>query len=718
MGRDEVRQVLFFSGLCGQLLGLGCGWQIAVESAQAVAGLASYPADNPFYMYHLKSWTLLHQLPALLLVCGMPESWLSMLLSGFAGVVSFQAIALCAFAFSRDRLLAGVLPLVCYATNACRDLESVHQIRLLSSECWLIYGVVGTSYVVYAWSLLGVGYRRRGALLLGLAPAVHPVLGCWCLSIGALSLAWQGRGEAPGAKSPWRWLAAGLCLSALSFAAQGVLARGIPEGDSELARQLAAAFARDWDNHRVPVPINHLVVVTAACATALGAACLRFEAKSLPPQSIVLLRCLAASAPLGLLLGLLTNVQDELPLPLVLAMPGRFNDIIAVAFPALALGLLARRRSNLALHALFSLVMVYCLLKTRMMLRHDFYVPSSPKVMLAVGLGLLLVSAAPTPWTRDKLFRLVQRGAALAGLFAAAYAWRRDDELAMTICIASIALLLLSHSAGVWRGIDARALGWRTAPALLYAIDAICLAKIATSVVGPWFVLGLAAGAAYLARRQWLPLVARWSAPAYRFRAAFALALAGMSLGLAGTKLVERAAERHARLRDWTNDPLLAAISQGAGLALTASRIDLVQLQTRRGVLLYGAAMNQLTYVPASGPKINEILRKIYGEDLFRPRPENWVRCGGLMIDSGRELWERREPEEWAALGREFGFTDVVTFAGWTTKLPLVARNKKYALYRVPRLAPTGDRPRHSLARAPSSSSSMTAETSLPKVGE
>ena len=191
-----------------------------------------------------------------------------------------------------------------------------------------------------------------------------------------------------------------------------------------------------------------------------------------------------------------------------------------------------------------------------------------------------------------------------------------------------------------------------------------------------------------------------------------------MSVGLAGTKLVARATERHAGLRDWTNDPLLATISQGAGLALTASRIDLVQLQTRRGVLLYGAAMNQLTYVPASGPKINEILRKIYGEDLFRPRPENWVRCGGLMIESGRELWKQREPEEWAALGREFGFTDVVTFAGWTTKLPLVARNKKYAVYRVPQLAPAGDRPRHSLARAPSSSSSMTAETSLPSVGE
>lgn len=720
--RDEIRQVLFFSGLCGLLLGLACGWQIAVESAQAVAGLASYPADNPFYMYHLKSWTLLHQLPALLLLCGMPESWLSMLLSGLAGIVSFQAIALCAFAFSRDRLLAGALPLVCHVTNACRDLESVHQIRLLSSECWLIYGVVGASYVIYAWSLLGIGYRRSGALMLGLAPAVHPVLGCWCLSIGAFSLAWNRRRDAQAAKSPWRWLAAGVCLSALSFAAQCLIARGIPAVDSELTRRLAAAFARDWDNHRVPVPINHLVVVTAACATALGAVYLRFATASLPSQSIVLLRCLTVSASLGLLLGLLTNVQDDLPLPLVMAMPGRFNDVIAVAFPALALGLLARRRSNLALHAVFSLVMVYCLLKSIMMTKHDLYVPSSPKVMLAVGLGLLLVAGGPMAVRRafGKSLWHLPRGGALAGLLAAAYAWRRDDELAMTICIASVALLLLSHSPRLWRGADVRILRWRIAPALLYSIDAICLVKIATSLVGPWFALGLAAGAACLARRPWLPIVARGRAPARGFRAAFALVLAGLSVGLAGTKLVERASERHSRLYDWNNDPLLAAISRGTGLTLTASRIELLQLQTRRGVLLYGAAMNQLTYVPASAPKMNEILRKVYGEDLLRPRPASWVRCGGLMMDSGRELWARREPEEWTALGREFGFTDVVTYADWTTKLPLVARNRKYAIYRVPDSAASEDpaAARHSLARLPSSSASITSDTSLPNVGE
>jgi hypothetical protein len=219
---------------------------------------------------------------------------------------------------------------------------------------------------------------------------------------------------------------------------------------------------------------------------------------------------------------------------------------------------------------------------------------------------------------------------------------------------------------------------------LLWLIDAACLFKIAAAVVGPSFTLAAAAGAACLARREWLPIVAQSRNLAAGLRMASLATLGGICAIVAGGKLIREATAGQARLRNWTNDPVLAAVSRGTGLTLTASRIDLVQLQSRRGVLLYGAAMNQLTYVPASAPKINEILRSVYGEDMLSPRPAGWMRCGGLMIESGRRLWADRDVEEWVRLAREFGFTDVVTYADWTTKLPLVARNMKYALYHVP----------------------------------
>jgi hypothetical protein len=66
-----VALVMLVAGVCGVYFGLTSAWQIPVESAQAVAGVVSYPADNPFYMYHIQSWTLLHQVPAAVLACGV-----------------------------------------------------------------------------------------------------------------------------------------------------------------------------------------------------------------------------------------------------------------------------------------------------------------------------------------------------------------------------------------------------------------------------------------------------------------------------------------------------------------------------------------------------------------------------------------------------------------------------------------------------------------------
>ena len=60
--------------------------------------------DNPFYLYHLKLWTILHQICALLLRAGLSEIALSKLVSGLLGMVSFQAIAMIVYALSRDEL--------------------------------------------------------------------------------------------------------------------------------------------------------------------------------------------------------------------------------------------------------------------------------------------------------------------------------------------------------------------------------------------------------------------------------------------------------------------------------------------------------------------------------------------------------------------------------------------------------------------------------------
>jgi hypothetical protein len=95
--------VLIASGVLGFRVGyVGFPtWHVAVQTAQVLAGLVTYPPDNPFYIYHARLWTLLHQLGAfriggvlLGLAPGLHPSfgawlWLLIALAGFSEGRSF-----------------------------------------------------------------------------------------------------------------------------------------------------------------------------------------------------------------------------------------------------------------------------------------------------------------------------------------------------------------------------------------------------------------------------------------------------------------------------------------------------------------------------------------------------------------------------------------------------------------------------------------------------
>src|SRR5437899_9265630 len=94
--RERLNRPLVLLILAG-LLGFGFGvtrfpeWQVAVETAQVTAGLVAYPPANPFFIYHVKLWTILHQILAVFLRAGVTEATLSLVLSGVLGIVTFQA---------------------------------------------------------------------------------------------------------------------------------------------------------------------------------------------------------------------------------------------------------------------------------------------------------------------------------------------------------------------------------------------------------------------------------------------------------------------------------------------------------------------------------------------------------------------------------------------------------------------------------------------------
>jgi uncharacterized membrane protein len=135
-------------------------------------------------------------------------------------------------------------------------------------------------------------------------------------------------------------------------------------------------------------------------------------------------------------------------------------------------------------------------------------------------------------------------------------------------------------------------------------------------------------------------------------------------------------------LRDRTNDPLFARAYKGKGMLLTCADLYLIQLRTRRPVLIEGGALDNLPYAPAAGPEMEKILREVYGIDFFNP-PDEAKRRAMIPVYYTKPIWEARSPAEWYALRERFGVTDVMAYADWKLALPEIARNERLVLYQI-----------------------------------
>src|SRR5215216_6959881 len=168
--------VLLLSGILGFRVGMigFPDWQVAVETAQVVAGVVKYPAQTPFYIYHSQLWTVLHHVLALPLKAGISELTLSLIMSGVLGMVTFQALSMFVYALGRSVPIAvGAAALIFFTRSA--EYGTVYPIFLLGTVH--TYGAIGLSTAVLTVALLGAGLYRSGAMLLGILPCIHPALG-------------------------------------------------------------------------------------------------------------------------------------------------------------------------------------------------------------------------------------------------------------------------------------------------------------------------------------------------------------------------------------------------------------------------------------------------------------------------------------------------------------------------------------------------------------
>lgn len=583
MPRRRVALTLAITGLAGFSVGwvIFPEWQVAVETAQVVAGLVTYPPDNPFYTYHTKLWTLLHQASAVLLLAGVSERVVSLMLCGLMGMLSFQALAMVTLALSRSALIAIGTPFLVLVTSAA-DHGVVYPIWLMGTSH--TYGAVGLSAAVLVMALIGAGCLRSGAFLLGLLPAIHPSIGAWTtLTIGLVVL-W----ELYAARSDFRrgaawWLAGAACTS-LSLAIQWLFIVDVPEVDPLVAAAYVSGFTQFWDVHRAPVQLTAPGVAINLGAGVLAGLWLSRFGATLGPPARALLRMIVVAAIVGVGGILISHVPpDRIPSWLLALMPARFLNVNVFLFVPLLLGLAWAPFSSAGRVVATVVVVGLCLDPSRI-------VPAAEE-------ATAWAAAWPVPQTR-----MMAIGAVLVG---------------------GLAFLSLSRN---------------TAPP-----EPLWLRRV-----------GLA-GRVLTALTLAMAVAATW-------------------------RITPRAG-----LIDRANSSFWAeAASDRSGLTATGGSLGLVQLLTRRPVLVNNGGLDGLAYAPESGPAMDTILRDVYGLDVLHPPPGTPPRLGAVPDGLNEVVWEGFTRERWREIRRRHGVSQLVTRGAYDLDLPVAAQAHGLRLYRIP----------------------------------
>jgi hypothetical protein len=336
---DGALWTLILSGVLGFWLGAAvfAEWQVAVETAQVIAGLVKYPPDNPFYIYHVRLWTVLHELIAVLLRFGVWEVTASKLLSGVIVMVSLQALSMLVYAFSRNALFAVGGAFVVFLSRAA-EIGGRYPISLAGTQH--TYGALGLSALVLTAGLLGSGRYRLGGLLLGAMPAIHPGLGVWAFAIVALCLASGFQRMRALLRPALPWFIAGCVFTASSLIVHLAIAPAVASANPADADYLPT-LVRLWDGHRQAVPLTHPAVYLNLAAVPLALTWLVFLSGRLPPASVFLLRFVAVSGSLAVTFVVLTWAPPEwIPDAVQILMPLRLLNIASMMFAAVVLGLI------------------------------------------------------------------------------------------------------------------------------------------------------------------------------------------------------------------------------------------------------------------------------------------------------------------------------------------------------------------------------------------
>ena len=151
-----------------------------------------------------------------------------------------------------------------------------------------------------------------------------------------------------------------------------------------------------------------------------------------------------------------------------------------------------------------------------------------------------------------------------------------------------------------------------------------------------------------------------------------------------GTALAWRISAPRTAFRDRTNDPFYAAVAADRrGLTVAAGSFQLVQLYTRRPVLIDSGALDIMIYAPEGGPAAARIVTDVYGVDFFDP-PREIRSSSRIPHDTNKYTWARFSTQRWRELRRTYNVSQIVARSDYELALPIVTEAEGLRLYRIP----------------------------------
>ncbi len=614
-------------------------WQVAVQVAQVVAGIVQYPPESPYYLFSTKAWTLFHQICALFLSLGFSEKALSLCLSGVMGAISFQALGLAVFALSGHPFFACLFPLFIFTHIGPMMSGLTYDVMLLGSE--ETYGAIGLSLILLVISLLAAEQWRLSGLLLGIAPAVHPILGTWCNLVVGIYLMGYRRSLPASFRKGLPFLLMGYGVSTLSLAIHLGTLPARPPIPAEVTSTYFFQYIRYWDEHRRRFPLFSNDTLAIGLNLFMSFLWLFRLKDDLPRDARVLLASFAISGGLAAALtGIHWFPPERIPPFLLVLMPARLLNFNLLGFNVLLFGLLTRYRDDL---------------------------------WVLLNLSLLVVTMALAPWPPVIFWAKVLSCLALMWSVASRrlLAYKGQDLRLPVIRFYGALFILGSLFLLAHRSFYPVFFGRYSAAKLLVA-SLLSLTGISLFLF-PQFLLpkGPAgpSGQGVWSRMAWVKMTAffPWAVMAFTGIQAY------------GVPVLDRQ-----QLIDFRSDPLFAEASKGKGLILNPPGLEMMQIRARRPVLLDGGKTDFLPYVPEAGPEMNRILRHVYGVDLFHPSaPHRGEQRASWYVDT-KALWEHRTPEGGRWIKEQFGVTQVITKESWRLHLPEIIRSRGMVLYRIP----------------------------------